>query len=212
MTRLDVFRRDGPAPRVDPLTGLPMPWERRPWPLAGNRLNLARDYPPAARPPAGLSFLAIDIDGMHRLNCEVGLQRADDVLVAIARAIQRIVDPAPVWRTGGDEFLTAVGGGREVAVDAATAIASAVRGTGIAPSGPSIDLFIGIAVASAGETSLNLASRADHACQRAQAARSPFNPPAHAVQVVGRIVVDGESVLEFRLPLSGRPSVGEANP
>ena len=116
MTRLDVFRRDGPAPRVDPLTGLPMPWERRPWPLAGNRLNLARDYPPAARPPAGLSFLAIDIDGMHRLNCEVGLQRADDVLVAIARAIQRIVDPAPVWRTGGDEFLTAVGGGREVAV------------------------------------------------------------------------------------------------
>jgi len=53
--------------------------------------------------PVGL--LLCDVDNLRYINAEFGPERADAELRRIARDLERICAPCPVFRLGGDEFL-----------------------------------------------------------------------------------------------------------
>ncbi len=52
------------------------------------------------------SLMAIDLDGLKRINDSQGHQAGDAYIVRLAQAIEAVVGPAGrVYRTGGDEFM-----------------------------------------------------------------------------------------------------------
>ena len=82
----------------DPLTG------------AHNRRFLAEIFPPTAslarRQGQALWLLAADLDGLKRINDDLGHRVGDSVLVQTARLLRQSVRASDyVFRMGGDEFL-----------------------------------------------------------------------------------------------------------
>ncbi len=82
----------------DPLTG------------AHNRRFLAEVFPPAAslarRQGQALWLLAADLDGLKRINDDLGHRMGDSVLIQTARLLRQSVRASDyVFRMGGDEFL-----------------------------------------------------------------------------------------------------------
>ena len=79
----------------DPLTGLPNRV------LLLDRLNVAVGR--ARRHPTSLALLFLDLDGFKRVNDGLGHDAGDDVLVEVARRLQRTLRPGDtVVRYGGD--------------------------------------------------------------------------------------------------------------
>lgn len=128
----------------DPLTG-----------LLNRRAFLGRvseETRRAARYPASISLLLLDVDHLKELNDDGGHEAGDAALIAVAAAIQiscRSIDVGARW--GGDEFTVLL---PSTSKDAARAIAERIqetlraRGTTVsvgiasmAPDHPSTDLF-----------------------------------------------------------------------
>jgi diguanylate cyclase (GGDEF)-like protein len=92
---------------TDPLTGLP---NRR------ALLQLMRSALEAPIPnPSSGTFVLLDLDGFKEINDAFGHSAGDQVLVEMARRIQRILGEGDVVaRLGGDEFALLLGGPRDV--------------------------------------------------------------------------------------------------
>jgi len=114
-TSLDHLEREA---LVDPLTG------------AGNRraLDLALEGASSAALQLGIGLVvvAIDVDGLKRINDESGHRSGDRALVALVDALAGTIRASDaVFRTGGDEFVLVL------------------QGTGLDTTGPLMDRIAG---------------------------------------------------------------------
>jgi diguanylate cyclase (GGDEF)-like protein len=123
--------------RTDSLTGLgnPRAFEE----------HLAQETARAARYDEPLSLLAMDLDGLKRINDAHGHRGGDLALQAVARALQRGARGSDLAaRVGGDEFALLA---PSTTSAAATALAERVRAL-VAAEGPDgLSISVGVATA-----------------------------------------------------------------
>jgi diguanylate cyclase (GGDEF)-like protein len=140
---------------TDPLTGL---YNRR---FLEEQMRILHSG--AARRRGSFSVLAIDVDGLKRLNDEHGHAAGDAALAAIAAVLRNAVRRSDVVaRTGGDEFVVLA---PEMAIAQAADLASRlVRAVAAGAAGPGPRLAgvsIGVASWDGHESSQRLLERAD---------------------------------------------------
>ncbi len=156
---------------TDPLTGL---LNRRAFGRAADAL-LDRH--------GALTMLFIDLDGFKDVNDGLGHARGDEVLVAVADRLRRLVRPRDVvGRLGGDEFVVALPGGLDSS--RAEAVAErAIRAVG-QPIGddPPVRVTASVGIAESGEavSTEEILSRADLAMY---AAKNRGGQTAHHYQI-----------------------------
>ena len=127
--------------RTDPLTGLgnPLAFEE----------HLAQETARAARYGEPLSLLAVDLDGLKRINDTRGHRGGDLALQAVARALGRGARGTDVAaRIGGDEFALLA---PSTASAAATALAERVRALVAAEEIAGLSVSVGVATTDGGE-------------------------------------------------------------
>ena len=95
----------------DPLTGLP------------NRIQFETRLGEALEAGEELSVLLLDLDRFKKINHTLGHNTGDSLLQALAVRLPAVLDGgATVARLGSDDFGVLIGGGREVAAEAAEAL------------------------------------------------------------------------------------------
>lgn len=135
----------------------------------------------AARRGSTFSVLAIDVDGLKRLNDDHGHAAGDAALAALAAVLRKVVRRSDVVaRTGGDEFVVlAPEMTTAQAADLAVRLVGAVA-AGAAGSGPRLaGVSIGVASWDGHESSGRLLARADelqYEAKRLGGARSVVEP------------------------------------
>jgi diguanylate cyclase (GGDEF)-like protein len=140
----------------DPLTGLPNrgAWDDR----------MERELGRAASTDEALSVLAIDVDGLKRINETHGHQQGDRLLQRCAHAWNGVLRQGDhLARVGGDEFLVLLPGSAEVAAEQI-----AQRLVGAVPFNQTCS--VGIATWDGEEAAFELVHRADQGMYAAKAA------------------------------------------
>ncbi|HVG69071.1 MAG TPA: sensor domain-containing diguanylate cyclase [Gaiellales bacterium] len=80
--------------RTDPLTGV------------GNRRRLIEDLVRLTETATPFRMLFVDVDGLKAVNDKLGFERGDQLIVALANALNSTIKPGElVARLGGDEFV-----------------------------------------------------------------------------------------------------------
>jgi diguanylate cyclase (GGDEF)-like protein len=144
------------AARTDPLTGLANRAELQKW--------CERAVAVAARSVSEPVLLLLDLDRFKEVNDTLGHHLGDQLLVQVG---ERIGQDAPatalVVRLGGDEFAVLLAdGGASAGEQTAQRVREALQQTfTVAGMALDIDVSIGIAVLTAGETASSLLRRAD---------------------------------------------------
>ena len=134
---------------------------------------LPRQLRLARRSRKPLSALMVDLDHFKRINDTCGHAAGDQVLVALARCIERQLRASDVVvRYGGEEFTvllpdTAVAGAFVSAERLRAAIAAMTERDGL-PAGLRITASIGLAAVGPGDDGTQLLSRADAALYQAK--------------------------------------------
>jgi diguanylate cyclase (GGDEF)-like protein len=157
LTNALTHQRSQQAALTDPLT------------LLANRRGMAR-LVRERRGRAGLTVLAIDVDGLKEINDRHGHAAGDELLQLVARAISSALRTSDVVaRVGGDEFSCVLFDAHEdVGAEAAARILQAVRNPSEDGWWPSVS--IGVAAAAPGaalDASLRRADRAMYEAKRA---------------------------------------------
>jgi two-component system cell cycle response regulator len=171
---LDANRRLARQALTDDLTGLA---NRR----HGGR-QLEREVALCVRHGRLLALLRVDIDHFKPINDSHGHEAGDQVLVEVARRLERGVrggDELARW--GGDEFVAILPGTDKAgALRAAERLRAEVSATTIAAAGQELAVTISVGWAHwAGDTPDDLLARADRALYRAKdAGRDTVYPPA----------------------------------
>jgi diguanylate cyclase (GGDEF)-like protein/PAS domain S-box-containing protein len=148
----------------DSLTGLPNRL------LFLDRLESALAW--TDREPIVPAILFCDIDGFKGINDRLGHAAGDEVLIAVARALEGTVRKIDtVARIGGDEFVVLVVNAAGEA-DAETIAAKVVEAVAAAPVPTGVDTAlgtsVGVAVFRPDESAENLMARADEAMYEAK--------------------------------------------
>jgi diguanylate cyclase (GGDEF)-like protein len=157
---------------------------------------LPRQLRLARRSGAPLAALMVDVDHFKRINDTHGHAAGDQVLVALARCLERELRASDVAvRYGGEEFTvilpeTPVAGGFVTAERLRAAIAAMTEREGL-PQGVRITASIGLAAIGAGDDGAQLLSRADAALY--QAKRSGRNRVVAASLPPRRAAVESSS-------------------
>ena len=134
---------------------------------------LPRQLRLARRNRAALSALMVDVDHFKRINDTHGHAAGDQVLVALARCIERELRTTDVSvRYGGEEFIvilpdTPVADGFVTARRLRAAVAAMTEREGL-PAGVRITASIGLAAIGAGDDGAQLLQRADAALYQAK--------------------------------------------
>lgn len=155
----------GNLARTDPLTG------------TANRRALAERVSQLPRVP--FAFVAVDVDGLKPVNDTHGHSAGDELLAAVASAMQTQLRSADVLaRTGGDEFVVLmVGSDAHGASELAGRLVASVSQVRLSWGIPSIS--VGAAAGMAGDDPAAVAERADEALYAAKQLRP------HTLSVVG---------------------------
>ena len=127
--------------------------------------HLAREIKRRASSGSSFSLLALDLDGLKRVNDEQGHLAGDEYIKKVAHAIRIEVDRiGSVYRTGGDEFMAILPNRRAWA---ALAIAHNIQRTATDTTGQRA-LSIGVTESAGTETSRSLIHQADVALYEAK--------------------------------------------
>ncbi len=158
----------GRAASHDPLTGL---LNRRGWQDA-----LEREHARTVRSGVGATVVALDLDGLKRVNSERGQAGGDQLLRATAERLRRTLRTEDLLaRVGGDEFALLL-----VGADVDQAIASTER---LRASGPATSAFsAGVAAVREGEHPSVTLARAEQALYRAKATGGGISLPVQPWQ------------------------------
>jgi two-component system, cell cycle response regulator len=171
---LEANRRLARQALTDHLTGLA---NRR----HGGR-QLEREIALCVRHGRLLALLRVDVDHFKRINDSFGHEAGDEVLVEVARRLERALrggDELARW--GGDEFVAILPGTDKAgAVRAAERLREEVADTPVAVDGEELAVTISVGWAHwAGDTPDDLLARADRALYRAKdAGRDTISPRA----------------------------------
>jgi diguanylate cyclase (GGDEF)-like protein/PAS domain S-box-containing protein len=151
---------------------------------AHNRSSIIAALTAELETSADTGVVYVDLDRFKSVNDTFGHPAGDEVLVQVATRLKAAMRSSDeLGRLGGDEFLIVLRGvrGRAVAMEAATRISHALRGTCELPSG-SFELCASVGVACVGETSVSaeeLIEQADTAMYRSKEQRRGV--PVHAL-------------------------------
>ncbi|SJZ57561.1 sensor domain-containing diguanylate cyclase [Consotaella salsifontis] len=132
--------------------------------------QLASEIGGQRQEPSDVSLLYIDIDRFKDINDRLGHPIGDEVLIAVARALQRQIGKGGfVGRVGGEEFVVILpGASPQMAKDLAESVRTAVSRLCIASVGHPVTVSIGIASRWPEEPAEDLVRRADEALLRAK--------------------------------------------
>lgn len=173
--------------RTDALTGL------------ANRATADDELARRLRARARFCLLAIDLDGLRDANTRFGHAGGDEIIRAFAHRLRSILrEEDLVARTGGDEFVVAVGAPLADAIRVGARITGA-RAAPVEIGGAPVPLTasVGIAERQTGDTQVLLAARADRALFAAKAAGrcavAVLDEPDGTPRVVAEAPKDGES-------------------
>ena len=125
----------------------------------------------AARQRQKLAVMLIDIDHFKRINDRFGHAAGDNVLKAVATALDSELRPYDVaGRYGGEEFLLIISGVNHVrAMEVAERLRMKVAETVVAPDGSPVTVSIGVFVTGGEEGMENVIEAADEAMYAAKA-------------------------------------------
>jgi len=105
-----------------------------------------------ARSGASTAMLLVDLDGFKDINDSLGHGAGDDLLVAFARRVERLLGPGQLFaRLGGDEFAVLMPGAGEAEglALAADVVRAAQQPFTLAAARLSVDASVGVAVTTA---------------------------------------------------------------
>lgn len=157
-----------------------MAWAAQHDPLTGllTRQGFWESASPGSAPSA---LMLVDLDGFKTVNDTFGHDRGDQVLVAVAGALERCVPRgASIARWGGDEFVVAFPEPPACSLDdvARSIVAAVERDTRRLGPGAWVSASVGVAVqeGSRVEATASLLQRADAAMYRVKAGRRDSGP------------------------------------